>query len=70
MRAYEFIIEASSNDDLKQELEKDWMPQGYVPPPEGKGKNISLPRDEKGHPIEPGLEQPLVIERQHRQYQA
>ena len=60
MRAYEFIIEASSNDDLKQELEKDWMPQGYVPPPEGKGKNISLPRDEKGHPIEPGLEQPLV----------
>lgn len=60
MRAYEFIIEASSNDDLKQELEKDWMPQGYVPPPEGKGKNISLPRDEKGRPIEPGLEQPLV----------
>jgi hypothetical protein len=59
MRAKEFIREAE-NTNLKQELQKDWMPQGYVPPQELRGKNISLPRDEKGRPIEPGLAQPLI----------
>jgi hypothetical protein len=59
MRAKEFIREAE-NTNLKQELQKDWMPQGYVTPQEFRGKNISLPRDEKGHPIEPGLAQPLI----------
>ena len=59
MRAYEFIIEAEDSD-LKRELQKDWMPQGYVPSAENRGKNLSLPRDEKGVPIEPGLEAPLI----------
>jgi len=59
MRAREFIQEAE-NTNLKQELQKDWMPQNYIPPAEYRGKNISLPRDEKGRPIEPGLQQPLI----------
>ena len=59
MRAKEFIREVE-NTNLKQELQKDWMPQNYIPPAEYRGKNISLPRDEKGRPIEPGLEQPLI----------
>lgn len=59
MRAYEFIIEAE-DPDLKQELQKDWMPQNYIPPAEYRGKNLSLPRDEQGRPVEPGLDQPLV----------
>lgn len=59
MRAKEFIREAE-NTNLKQELQKDWMPQNYIPPAEYRGKNISLPRDEKGRPVEPGLAQPLI----------
>ncbi len=59
MRAREFIREAEDSD-LKQQLQKDWMPQNYIPPSEYRGKNLSLPRDEQGRPIEPGLEQPLV----------
>lgn len=59
MRIKEIISEAD-NTNLPQQLQKDWMPQGYVPPAELRGKNISLPRDEQGRPIEPGLEQPLI----------
>lgn len=60
MRAREFVHEAEDVDLLRQQLEKERMPQQYIPPAEYRGKNISLPRDEKGRPIEPGLEQPLV----------
>lgn len=60
MRAKEFIKEAQDVEAIRQELQKDYMPQGYVTPQEYRGKNISLPRDEQGRPIEPGLEQPLV----------
>ena len=62
MRAYEFITEAAPfKSDLQAELQKDWMPSKTdIQPPELKAKNISLPRDERGRPIEPGLEQPLV----------
>jgi hypothetical protein len=58
MRAREFINEDA--DAVRRQLQKDWMPQGYIPPAEYRGKNISLPRDEQGRPIEPGLEQPAV----------
>lgn len=60
MRAREFIREAEDVDLLRQQLEKERMPQHYIPPDEYRGKNISLPRDQQGRPIEPGLEQPLV----------
>lgn len=60
MRAKEFITEAEDVDLLRQQLEKERMPQRYIPPAEYRGKNLSLPRDEKGQPIEPGLEQPLI----------
>ena len=58
MRAYEFIREeAPFKTDLQAELQKDWMPsRADIQPPELKAKNISLPRDERGWPIEPGLE--------------
>ncbi len=59
MRAREFIREAE-DADLKQLLQKDRMPQHYIPPAEYRGKNLSLPRDEQGRPVEPGLQQPLV----------
>ena len=59
MRAHEFINEAE-DAALRKELQKDWMPQGYVPSAENRGKNLTLPRDEKGIPIEPGLEAPLI----------
>lgn len=62
MRAYEFIAEAAPfKPDLQAELQRDWMPSRTdIHPPELKAKGISLPRDEQGRPIEPGLEQPLV----------
>ena len=59
MRAHEFINEAE-DAALRKELQKDWMPQGYIPSKENRGKNLTLPRDEKGMPIEPGLEAPLI----------
>jgi hypothetical protein len=59
MRAHEFINEAE-DAALKKELQKDWMPQGYIPSKENRGKNLTLPRDERGWPIEPGLEAPLI----------
>ncbi|MFY8212689.1 MAG: hypothetical protein ACOVLB_08500 [Candidatus Nanopelagicus sp.] len=62
MRAYEFIREdAPFKPDLQAELQKDWMPSRTdIQPPELKAKGLTLPRDEQGRPIEPGLEQPLV----------
>jgi hypothetical protein len=60
MRAREFINEAQDIEAIRQELQKDYMPQGYVTPQEYRGKNISLPRDKQGRPIEPGLQQPPV----------
>jgi len=62
MRAYEFIKEeAPFKTDLQAELQKDWMPSRTdLQPSDLKAKNISLPRDEQGRPVEPGLEQPLV----------
>ena len=62
MRAYEFITEAAPfKPDLQAKLQQDWMPSKTdIQPPEYKAKNISLPRDDQGRPIEPGLEQPLV----------
>lgn len=60
MRAREFICEAEDVDLLRQQLEKERMPQHYIPPAEYRGKNLSLPRDQQGRPMEPGLEQPLV----------
>jgi hypothetical protein len=59
MRAHEFINEAE-DAALRKELQKDWMPQGYIPSKENRGKNLTLPRDERGWPIEPGLEAPLI----------
>jgi len=59
MRAREFINEAE-DAALRKELQKDWMPQGYIPSKENRGRNVTLPRDEKGIPIEPGLEAPLI----------
>jgi hypothetical protein len=56
MRAYEFITEAAPfKTDLQAELQKDWMPQKYVPDPQTRGKGLTLPRNEKGWPVEPGL---------------
>jgi hypothetical protein len=63
MRAKEFIIKEAApfKPDLSAELQKDWMPSKFdIHSPELKAKNISLPKDELGRPIEPGLEQPLV----------
>jgi len=60
MRAHEFINEADDVEAARKELQKDWMPQGYVPSAENRGKNVTLPRDERGWPIEPGLEAPLI----------
>lgn len=62
MRAYEFIKEeAPFKTDLQAELQKDRMPSRTdLQPSDLKAKNISLPRDEQGRPVEPGLEQPLV----------
>ena len=62
MRAYEFITEAAPfKPDLQAELQKDWMPSKTdIQPPEFKAKGLTLPKDELGRPIEPGLEQPLV----------
>ena len=62
MRAHEFITEAAPfKSDVQAELQKDWMPSKTdIQPPELKAKNISLPRDEQGRAVEPGLEQPLV----------
>lgn len=62
MRAHEFITEAAPfKSDLQAELQRGWMPSKTdIQPPELKAKNISLPRDDQGRPIEPGLEQPLV----------
>lgn len=62
MRIREIILEAAPfKSDLRAELQQDWMPSKTdIQPPELKAKNISLPRDDQGRPIEPGLEQPLV----------
>jgi hypothetical protein len=62
MRAYEFIKEeAPFKTDLQAELQKDRMPSRTdLQPSDLKAKNISLPRDDQGRPVEPGLEQPLV----------
>ena len=58
MRAYEFIKEeAPFKTDLQAELQKDRMPSRTdLQPSDLKKKNISLPRDEQGRPVEPGLE--------------
>lgn len=60
MKINEIIKEAQDVDLLRQQLEKERMPQQYIPPAEQIGKKLSLPRDEKGRPIEPGLDQPLI----------
>lgn len=62
MRIREIILEAAPfKSDLQAELRRDWMPSKTdIQPPELKAKSISLPRDDQGRPIEPGLEQPLV----------
>jgi len=62
MRIREIILEAAPfKSDLQAELQRDWIPSKTdIQPPELKAKSISLPRDDQGRPIEPGLEQPLV----------